>query len=86
MKKIQSIITQANLILSDHLNMTDDAVGDQAAQVKADVLIAAGFPLKRITEDSWLDYIESDGLPWEYRKTLIALDDCVDFHTKTRYM
>jgi hypothetical protein len=83
--KIQSILDQANLILANHLEMSDDSVADQGAMVKQDVLELAGFTPSKRTDETWCDYLESTELPWKYRKTLIALDDVIDSHNKTRY-
>jgi hypothetical protein len=83
--KIQSILDQAHLVLDNHLEMSDDAVADQGGMVKQLALELAGFTPSKRTDDTWVDYIESDELPWEYRKVLIALDDVIDSHNKTRY-
>ena len=83
---IQSILDQAHLVLDNHLEMTDDAVADQGGMVKQLVLELAGFTPSKRTDATWIDYIESEELPWKYRKVLIALDDVIDSHNKIRWM
>ena len=82
----QDIIESAQAILSNHLQMSDEAVCEQISRVKADALTFAGHPASSITEASWVKFIESDQLNMNYHRILIDLDDCLDFHNKTRYI
>jgi hypothetical protein len=84
--KIKDIIEASQAILDNHLEMSDEAVCDQISRVKADALTFAGYPLSSITEATWVDFIEADHLEMKYHRILIELDDCLDFHNKTRFI
>ena len=83
---MQDIIESAQAIIDNHLEMSDECLCDQISRVKQEALTFAGYPLSRITEATWIEFIEEDQLKMNYHRILVELDDCLDFHNKTRFI
>jgi hypothetical protein len=84
---IQKIINQANLIVANHHGSDDGCGGTEAATLKVEVMMAAGFSRRELRDpEKWFDYIESDDVPEALREALTALDDALDSHKSTRYV
>jgi hypothetical protein len=81
MNKIQSVIDQAHLIIADRHDVADST--DQFKLLKTDLYRAIGVDEEELP---WCDLIESDTIPWEFRRILCELDDCLDLHNTTRYV
>jgi len=78
MTQIEQIIQHARLVIDNHCEMTQEAIGCEFADIKARALRMSGY--SKYKNEDWVDYIEGNVIPEELRATLIALDDVLASH------
>ena len=81
MSDLKSITSHANLIIANSHEFSD--ISRQFKGFQIDLYAYLGL---LISDISWVDLIEVDGLNEDLRKALITLDDCLDLHNNIRYV